>query len=141
MVDVSTVTGRRVSFPADGLPTNSMRVPIDPTAWNQNDGLGADSSILTHVPDLDIEASELLPWTDLSASLSRDSNVVIVEVSTGERVPLWAEPDAKADSPDERLLVIHPAWTTPFGRTPPTPWRCAASPPLQSPTLARKSSG
>ena len=48
-------------------------------------------------------------WTDLAASLDDDATVVLVDTASGERVPLWAEPDAGAELPEDRLLVIHPA--------------------------------
>jgi hypothetical protein len=108
-VDGSAVTGMRVQIPADGLPANAEGVHVDPAEWNRNDGFSANSTILTHVADLDAEASKLPAWTDLEASLAPDATVVLVDTSTGERVPLWAEPDVKAEDPADRLLVIHPA--------------------------------
>lgn len=109
VADDTTVTGRRVAFPDDAMPTNAAGAPIDPAAWNQNDGFSANSTVLTHVADLDPAASNLPTWTDLGASLGADASVVMVDVGTGERIPLWAEPDVQAAVPSERLLVIHPA--------------------------------
>ncbi len=107
--DASAPTGRRVAFPSDGLPANAGGVHIDPTAWNRNDGFSANSPLLTFVADLDPAASALPPWTDLEASLDDDATVVVVDTTTGERVPLWAEPDSDTDDPLGHLLVIHPA--------------------------------
>lgn len=115
--DPSSATGRRVAFEAPGLPANAQGVHVDPAEWNRNDGFSPSSTLLTLVPGLDAEASELPPWTDLAASLSDSSPVVLVDVDTGERVPVWAEPDAKAESPDEQLLVIHPAVALTEGHT------------------------
>ena len=64
-------------------------------------------SLLTYVADLD--PTNLPTWTDLGASLDDDATVVLVDIATGERIPLWAEPDVGAENPEERLLVIHPA--------------------------------
>ena len=105
--DASTPSGHRVAFPAAALPTNAQGVTVDPAAWNREDGFSANASLLTYVADLD--PTNLPTWTDLGASLDDDATVVLVDTSTGERVPLWAEPDAGADDPTERLLVIHPA--------------------------------
>ncbi len=80
---------------------------VDPAAWNDEDGFSANASLLTYVADLD--PANLPRWTDLGASLDDDATVVLVDTSTGERVPLWAEPDAGAAIAEERLLVIHPA--------------------------------
>jgi len=109
VADTDAVTGRRVAFPPDGLPANSAGIPIDPTAWNRNDGYSPNTPLLTLMPALDADASDLPSWTDLAASLDDDATVALVDVATGERIPLWAEPDAGADDADERLLVIHPA--------------------------------
>ena len=116
VADDSSVTGLRVAFPADGLPANSDGVHIDPTEWNRNDGFSPNSSILTHVPGLDIDASALPRWDDLAASLGDDATVVIV-ADDGQRVPLWAEPDVDVTGPDDEVLVIHPAVSLEEGRT------------------------
>ena len=107
--DPIAATGRRIAFPADAMPANADGVPIDPTAWNRNDGFSPNTTVLTYVADLDPDASMLPSWTDLGASLDADATVVMVDIGTGERIPLWAEPDVRAADPAERLLVIHPA--------------------------------
>ncbi|MEK7422920.1 MAG: hypothetical protein AAB131_03670, partial [Actinomycetota bacterium] len=107
----------RVSFPADGMPVNSSGVSIDPTEWNRNDGFSPNTPILTYVAGLDPEASGLPTWTDLEGSLAEDSPVVLVNTATGERVPLWAELDAKAADAADRLLEIHPAVALDEGAT------------------------
>ena len=115
--DPSSNTGRRVSFDSAGLPANTDGVHVDAAEWNRNDGFSPNSTLLTLVPGLDPVASELPPWTDLSLSLGEDATVLMVDLDTGERIPLWAEPDAKAESPDEQLLVIHPAISLPEGHS------------------------
>ncbi|MFN8020859.1 MAG: hypothetical protein U0Q03_04950 [Acidimicrobiales bacterium] len=107
----------RVAIPDDGLPVNTDGIAIDPSEWNRNDGFSPNSTLLTHVPGLDADASRLPSWTDLDASLADDSPVVLVDTATGERVPLWAELDLKAPSDDERLLMIHPAVVLTEGAT------------------------
>ena len=105
--DESTPSGHRVAFPEAALPVNAQGVVVNPAPWNREDGFSANASLLTYVADLD--PTNLPTWTDLGASLDDDATVVLVDTSTGDRVPLWAEPDAGADDPTERLLVIHPA--------------------------------
>lgn len=109
--DPASPTTRRVAFPEQGLPGNSSGVAIDPTAWNLADGFSANSPILTWVAGLDPSRSNLPSWTDLQASLDSDAPVVLVDTTTGDRVPLWAEIDLDAAGPDGELLVIHPAMT------------------------------
>ncbi|MEX0847667.1 MAG: hypothetical protein WD023_07795 [Ilumatobacteraceae bacterium] len=99
----------RVAFPAVGMPANASGIGIDPAEWNRNDGFSPNTPILTHVTGLDAAASNLPSWTDLEASLADDATVVVVDTESGERVPLWAELDAKAAADEDRLLEIHPA--------------------------------
>jgi hypothetical protein len=115
--DTSTDTGLRVAFPEGSAPANSDGTPVELTEWNRNDGFSPNTPILTHVPGLDAEASGLPPWTDLEASLADDAPVVMVDADTGERVPLWAELDAKADDDTDRLLSIRPAVVLAEGHT------------------------
>lgn len=105
--DSSTATGRRVAFASDALPANASGVHIAAAEWNRNDGFSINSSLLAAVEGADLSASTLPPWTDLDASISPDAAVVLVDTETGERVPLWAEPDGGASA--DPLLVIHPA--------------------------------
>lgn len=107
--DESSETGLRVAFPTQGLPTNSSGAPIDPSAWNRQDGFSANTPLLTWIDDLDVAASALPPWTDLASSLDDDATVVLVDVATGERVPLWAEVDVDSSGPTGELVVIRPA--------------------------------
>ncbi|WP_162942388.1 hypothetical protein [Desertimonas flava] len=116
--DPASATGRRVAFPSEGAPVNAAGVQIDVTEWNRNDGFSPNSTLLTHVPGLDAEASALPSWTDLGGSLDADAPVVIIDVDSGERVPLWAELDTRGDGlPDDQLLVIHPAVVLTEGHT------------------------
>ncbi len=117
VADASTETGLRVALPADGAPKNADGLAIDLSEWNRNDGFSPSSSITTFIDGLDAEASKLPPWTDLGASLEDASSVVLVDVETGERVALWAEPDSKATDPADRSLLIHPAVSLPEGHT------------------------
>ena len=115
--DPTTDTGKRVAFPKGSAPTNVGGVTVDVAEWNRNDGFSPNTPILTHVEGLDPKASNLPPWTDLEASLGASAPVVLVDAGTGKRVPLWAEPDSKADNAADQLLVIHPAVPLAEGHT------------------------
>lgn len=104
-----TPTGRRVSFPVDGMPVNANGVAIDPTEWNRNDGFSPNSTVLASFTDLD--DANLPTWVDIMASTADDATVVLLDDS-GRRVPLWAE----LDDGDDPLLVIHPAEVLDEGR-------------------------
>ena len=109
VIDDTSATNRRVAFPAGELPTNSSGIDIDPMAWNRNDGFSANSPLLTWIDDFDPQASKLPSWTDLASSLSTDSSVVLVDTTSGDRIPLWAEVDVDSATDDGQLLVVRPA--------------------------------
>lgn len=103
-----TDTGLLVDLPESGMPTNADGVTADPAEWNRNDGFSPGTALLTHVPDIDVDASGLPAITDVPDSLAADSPVVVVDTDTGERWPVWAELDSGAESDDDRLLFIRP---------------------------------
>jgi len=107
--DDSTDSGRRVNFARDAMPSNVSGVAIDPTEWNRNDGFSPGAQIMLLVPGIDLDASALAPVTDLARSLDADSNLILLNADTGERVLAWAEVDSHADDPSRRAILIHPA--------------------------------
>ncbi|MCY7297690.1 MAG: hypothetical protein LH616_00570 [Ilumatobacteraceae bacterium] len=104
-------------MPVGALAANASGVDIDLTEWNRNDGFSPNTPLLAFLPGLDATASNLPTWTDIGASLAGNATVVLVDTDTGERVPLWAELDAKADDDSDRLLTILPAVSLPEGHT------------------------
>ncbi|MDP2290034.1 MAG: hypothetical protein Q8M22_02530 [Actinomycetota bacterium] len=117
VADDSTDTGLRVALPADSLPANESGVSIDLTEWNRNDGFSPNTPIMALLPGLDAEASALPTWTDIGSSLADDATVVLIDTTSGERIPLWAEIDMKSADPAERALTIRPAISLPEGHT------------------------
>ncbi len=101
-----TDTGLLVALPESGMPVNADGVVADPTEWNRNDGFSPGTALLTQVPGLDVEASDLPAITDIPDSLAEDSPVVVVDMDTGERQPVWAEQDSGAEADEDRLLFI-----------------------------------
>ncbi|TXS47053.1 hypothetical protein [Streptomyces sp. OR43] len=107
--DPDTDTGRRVDFAPAVLPRATTGPAIDPAAWNRSDGFSPGSALIAQVPGLDLAATGAAPLTDLGRSLDRDAPVVLLDTTTGERWPYWAELDANATDPARRALLIHPA--------------------------------
>jgi hypothetical protein len=107
--DRSTDTGRRVQFSPDSMPRNAAGVPIDPTEWNRNDGFSPGSAILTVVPGLDLERTGAAPETDIGRSLRASAPIVLLDATSGRRIPYWAEIDQSAPSADQHALVVRPA--------------------------------
>jgi hypothetical protein len=109
IADDTTDTGRRIALAPEAMPVNVGGVSMDPTEWNRNDGFSPGSPVIAFVPGLDVEASEIVPSTDISASLDDDAPIVLLDAETGKRVPNWAELDETIDDPADRPLVIRPA--------------------------------
>ena len=115
VADGSTATGRRVNLSAESLPANADGTPIDPSRQNRNDGFSPGSAALVLFPGVDTEASGLPPITDIAASLDPDSASVIVDATTGEVWPHWAEIDSNAPDDSRRGLFLRPAVNYPEG--------------------------
>ncbi|HEY6430197.1 MAG TPA: hypothetical protein VIX84_23450, partial [Acidimicrobiales bacterium] len=107
--DSAMPTGRRVSFPPGAFPATAQGQTIDPTAWEGNDGFSPGSTILTHVPGFSLSASSVATISDMGASLSSRSPIVLIDATTGQRWPTWAELDVTDADPATQLLMIHPA--------------------------------
>ncbi|MGR6319021.1 hypothetical protein [Micromonospora soli] len=108
--DPVSPTGRRVQFADASMPANIRGVPIDPTEWNRQDGYSPGTPILVHVPGLDAAATGIAPVTDIGRSLAPDAPIVLLNTTTGQRTPYWAELDAHAaGQPDRQLVIIRPA--------------------------------
>ena len=106
--DTSSGTGRRINLPAGQLP-NVDGVTLDPTEWNRNDGWSPSTPILAFVPGIDPTKTALPSEGDIGFSVTSRSATQIVDLTTGQLVPHWAEMDSRATDPDERLLILRPA--------------------------------
>jgi hypothetical protein len=107
--DPSTATGRRVQLSPDAMPRNAAGVAIDPTEWNRNDGFSPGSPILTIVPGLDLARTGAAPETDIGRSLRASAPIVLLDATSGRRVPYWAELDQNVADPSMRSLIVRPA--------------------------------
>jgi len=106
--DPATDTGVRVALDPASMPVNADGKPVDPTEWNRDDGFSPGGPIVLHVDGLDLTRTGAPPVTDIGSSLDGDSPIVLVDMDTGERRPLWAEIDANAP-PGAGALLIRPA--------------------------------
>ncbi len=94
-------TGLQIDFNPLGMPRNIEGKPIDPTEWNRNDGFSPGQLITTYVPGLATNPDGTIPGaprlTHLSESLDTiNSSVLVLNASTGEPHPVWAEIDQNA---------------------------------------------
>lgn len=109
--DEDRATGYQLRFGEESLPENSRGDQLDPEPYRRLDGYGLGTPIMAHVPNVD--TSEMATRFDIEPSVSPDAPVVLLEVGEEggvERVPYWAELDARADdAPDKQLLIVRPA--------------------------------
>lgn len=113
--DATTDTGLRIDLPQEGMPKNASGVAIQAKEWNRSDGFSPASTLLTHIDGLDLSESKLPPVTDIEQSLAKESSLVLLDATSGERIPAWAELDANAEDPAKQLLMITPAVGLPDG--------------------------
>ena len=111
--DESTSTGKRMALPS--VLSNADGLEVDFTEWNRNDGYSPNTPIMLYVPSIDVDQSALPTWTDIGASITDATNVMLVDTTTGERIPLWAELDSHADEVADRMLTVRPAISLPEG--------------------------
>jgi hypothetical protein len=109
VADPTTDTGRRVHFATAGMPQNGSGTPMGASDYNQNDGFSPGSSVLLHVPNVDLTMTGAAPITDVARSLDADAPIVIVNASTHAHHPFWAELDANATTEPATSLILRPA--------------------------------
>ncbi|MGB8223921.1 MAG: hypothetical protein WCF10_15140 [Polyangiales bacterium] len=98
--DVTTVTGRRISFGEQFMLGNAA------TPWSKSDGFSAGSPLLTYLRGA--TGNELAGPEEIEKSLSVDSPTIVLDVETGERVPHFAEIDVRAPTIEQRSTMIRP---------------------------------
>ncbi len=105
----STNTGRRLAISSDSMPANVAGVHIDVTDQNRADGWSPGSTILAQIAGLDVRRSRIPTILDPSESLDANARIVVIDATTGTRLPFWAGLDAQADPGEQPLLMLHPS--------------------------------
>jgi hypothetical protein len=108
-VAAHTPTSRRLNISSQVDPANVNGVHVDTTAENRGDGFSPGSMIMTYVPGLSLENSDIATSTNIGLSLAPNAPIVIMDTATHERVPYFAELDAQTSDLSKQLLLIHPA--------------------------------
>jgi hypothetical protein len=105
--DAKTKTGKRVAFRKNMMPGVAGIGHLNPSTWNDSDGFSAGQAPMTELPGATVTG---LPTQDtIEASLSKDSPTILLDTSTGELVPHFAELDVSASSSEtDRAFLIRP---------------------------------
>jgi len=105
--DSSTATGFRIDIPPEAMPVNVDGVPIVPDPFNRRDGFSALGPILAAFPT-GVSPDGLPSFKNPDESLAADAPIVLIDMATGERTPLFAEVDQNVPIPEKRNLMIRP---------------------------------
>src|SRR5262245_50140659 len=107
--DPASATGYRLDLPLGALPGNVDGIEIDPAWINERTGFSPMSQILLTFPG-GVDATSLVFWDNMEASTTDASPTVLLDMSTGERVPHFAEVDVNETIHfDDQILYIRPA--------------------------------
>jgi hypothetical protein len=109
--DSTTATGKRLAYDPIALPSNREGSDFDVVPYARLDGFPPSAQPLTAFSD-DVDISVLPGEGEYGDSLLPDSKLVMIEVATGTRVPVFLEPDMRAreDDPNGKILLyVHPA--------------------------------
>lgn len=119
--DPATTTGKRVDFAANTLPMNRDYVQVKPDYFNEKDGFSTHGPFLVALDDASLDG--VVGHTNLDDYAAPDAKVLLIDTSTGERIPVWAELDNTGldnfvpQPPAERLFMIWPTRQLEFNRT------------------------
>ena len=105
--DASSETGYRLAIPREAMPVNADGITVEPDTFNRWDGFSAIAPMLAMFPT-GVSAAGLPTFKNPEESLSPTSAVVLVNIDTGERVPLFAEVDQNTVDINKRALIIRP---------------------------------
>ncbi|MEO6468012.1 MAG: hypothetical protein ABIP21_02845, partial [Acidimicrobiia bacterium] len=107
VADSGSVTGRRLAINSESMPANVAGVQVDVTDQNRADGWSPGSTMLAEIEGLDVRRSRIPTIVEPSESLDDDARIVVLDATTGKRVPFWADLDAQADAGAQPLLMLH----------------------------------
>jgi hypothetical protein len=105
--EADTPTGVAVDLPAEAMPVGSAGVPADPVPFQRFDGFAPSGPMIVAFPT-GVSAAGLPAHEQPEGSLAPDAPIVVLDMDTGERVPYFAEIDANAFFPEDRVLLIRP---------------------------------
>lgn len=106
--DPGTATGFRVHLGATTIPATYQGLQPDPSTWNELDGFSPLGPLLARFYDLSLDG--VPSQDDIGASLEDGSPIVVIDMETGERQPVWAELDVSGEhDPGYEFLFIRPA--------------------------------
>lgn len=106
--DATMPSGARVALTGAARPRTDRGGIADPGAWRAADG-ASRLPMPTMFVSAEVSAASLPGYfDDPAASLTAQSNAVLIEASTGRFIPNFVDLDPRATSLDRQALVMHP---------------------------------
>jgi len=112
--DSATPTRRRLALPEGSLNTPPGTRAIDMAPFNRADGWPTSMPAVIHL-GVALRASDLADIRRPERSMAADSPIVLLDLSTGERVPFLSEMDANARDVTRAALFVRPLRPLRFG--------------------------
>jgi hypothetical protein len=115
--DASSATGYRLAVPEGLLPYSDGGSPIPVERLNRLDGFSVAATAVVAFPGVAIDDGNLPSWHDPAAALDPSSPVQLIDLDSGQRLPLFAELDAHPDAVggENQALLIRPLQAMAFG--------------------------
>ncbi|HUS27792.1 MAG TPA: hypothetical protein VMZ53_04770 [Kofleriaceae bacterium] len=107
--DTTTETKMKVDIPAGALPKNFDNIELSPALYNKQDGFSYAAPMIAAFPT-GVDPANLVDNRNIGMSITDASPTVLIDMSTGELVPHFAEVDTPAAAtPESQALFIRPA--------------------------------
>lgn len=108
------VDAGKITLPDAGLPRSVTGGPMSSAAFSRHEAFGAASPILFQLPGATPPDDHVF---DPAWSLGPDTEVVLIDAATGERLPHWVESDYLSPTLSPPLFTVRPAAPLPRGTT------------------------
>jgi hypothetical protein len=117
VADAASATGHRLAFPEGLLPYSEGGSPIPVERLNRLDGFSVAATSVVAFPGIAIDDANLPTWHDPAEALGSECPVQLIDLDSGERLPLFAELDAHPDAEpgESQALLIRPLQAMAFG--------------------------
>jgi hypothetical protein len=106
-----TGKARRLNLPVAGMPKDAAGKPINPLPYTASDGFSPGALIVAHVPGLDnpdaLAKTGAASITDMGKYADPTAPIVLIDVQTGKRWPIWVEIDVNPLGPFPTTLAAH----------------------------------
>ena len=103
VADESTPNGIRVAIPQAAMPDDGTSSVSENGPFNEMDGFSPGGALLVHMPGA--TSTGLADPSSIGTSLEADHPTVLLDLTTGERLPHWSELDVTYPVETQSLMV------------------------------------